>query len=400
MDQTGRRVARLGHVTTASRARYASASTLAAPATPPYITSMVPRIALIVMLITSTISADARRRAVASRPGWDTPRCEEVRGFPAVSVSLDGGRSVLTHDEGIEGLQVYTFGLAALKRPNRMLAITGRALLASSDSGCSWQVDGRFTFPQTIYAFTNAGDAGVWAWSRVTPELFRFDNDGELRAQQVAPVLLPIAFHVEASDTRRLATADDQGQIWWSDDEGASWQLHAVVPVQARLNALEFSPRGRSHAIAAALVDGAQVTLDAGATWTPSSGLEGLNVFRFAFSPVDPDVVWAIAINPTVKGIGRRAIYHSSDGGRSFRSVVTGSETYAMTNGFTMAPSPVDASLLYFALPGTFVFLIDDAGTLQRSAELPHRDINSIVFSPASPRVMYFGLKLSEMTAD
>jgi hypothetical protein len=29
---------------------------------------------------------------------------------------------------------------------------------------------------------------------------------------------------------------------------------------------------------------------------------------------------------------------------------------------------------------------------------LPHRDINAIVFSPASPDVLYFGLKVSDMT--
>ena len=69
-----------------------------------------------------------------------------------------------------------------------------------------------------------------------------------------------------------------------------------------------------------------------------------------------------------------------------------------MTNGFTIAPAPRDASLLYVALPGTTLHLIDAAGLQHWFAQLPYRDINAIAFSPASPDVLYFGLKVSDMT--
>ena len=350
---------------------------------------------LLIGLLLTTNDALAKRRAASQRSPWSTPQCAQVGGFPAVAVSLDGGHSVLPHEETLEGVQIYTFGLAALPKPNHLIAASGRALLVSSDSGCTWSVDGRFVFPQALYAFIPDA-AGVWAWSRTTSEIFRFDANGELASQRTLPVLFPIAFAVDGD---RLATADDEGRIWWSGDAGATWELHATVPASMRLNALELSPRGRMHAIAAALANGAQVTFDGGATWQMSQGLDHLNVFRFAFSPLDPDVVWAVTIDPRIKGVERRAIHRSDDGGRSFRRAIAASAQLPMTNGFTLAPSPVDASLLYFVLPETSMNLVDDAGRLHWSAKLPHRDINSIVFSPASPHILYFGLKVSDMTA-
>ncbi|HET8772841.1 MAG TPA: hypothetical protein VFP80_03585 [Thermoanaerobaculia bacterium] len=342
------------------------------------------------ILLAATAEAD-RRRASRSPGGWTVPQCTAVTGFPAVALSLDGGASVLPQSEGVEGLQIHTFGLAATDKPNRLLAITGRVLLVSEDGGCSWSPEGRLGFPEHLYRF-----AGSWAWSPLAPALFRA---GDAIEQRTAPVLLPLTLGVEPAYPQRLATADDQGAIWWSEDGAQTWALHATAPARPPLYALEFSARGRAHALAAGLADGAHVTFDGGATWTPSAGLAGLNVFRIAFSPIDPDVVWAVAIDPKGKGPSRRGIFLSNDGGRSFRRVLAGSAEVQMTNGFTLAPSPVDRSLLHFALAGTSLVLLDDTGTIRRRAELPHRDVNAIVFSPASPHVMVLGLKISDMSA-
>ena len=332
-------------------------------------------------------AAAGRRRAVRTPGGWSVPQCAEVTGFPGAALSLDGGATVLP-TESIEGVQIHTFGLAATAQPNRLLAISGRALFVSGDGGCTWTADGRLGFPEHLYRF-----AGEWAWTPLMPALFRI---GDAIVQRTAPVPLPLTFFAETPD--RLATADDQGAIWWSDDGAQTWTPHATAPARPPLYALAFSQRGRAHAIASGLADGAHVTFDGGATWTRSAGVDGLNLFRLAFSPLDPDVVWAVAIDPKATGVTKRAIYVSQDGGRAFRRVLSASDDLQLTNGFTLAPSPADASLLYFALPGTSLVLIDDAGVVRRRTELPHRDIDAILFSPASPDVMIFGLKLSDMT--
>ena len=349
---------------------------------------------LLLLLASTTLTAD-RRRSTAPATGWSVPRCAVVHGFPSVALSLDGGRSVLPHEEKTDGLQAYTFGLARLNRPDHLLATTSRSLLRSEDAGCSWSVDGRFSFPQFNYVLVPA-DGGIWAWSRNAPELFLFDHDGALKTTRIAPVLTPIAFHVNG---HQLATADSLGAIWWSDDDGATWRLQSNAPATSSVFAVEFSPQTRNHVIATPIGEGARVSFDGGATWQPSTGLETLNVFQIAFSPVDTNVVWAIALDRFVKGPTKRAIYHSADAGRTFRKVLTSSAEIQMTNGFTLAPSPIDASLLYFALAGTSLYLMDSSGAIHLTSQLPHRDINSVVFSPASPQVLYFGVKLSDMSA-
>lgn len=340
------------------------------------------------ILAATAMLADRRRVVRSPGNGWSLPQCAQVTGFPAVSVSLDGGASVLPQTDRADELQIRTLGLAATERPNRLLAISGRALLVSQDAGCSWSPEGRLGFPDHLYRF-----AGAWAWSPLTPALFRV---GDAIEQRTAPVLLPLTLFAETGE--RLATADDQGAIWWSDDGARTWTPHAQAPARAPLYALEFSPRGRAHAVAAGLADGAHVTFDGGATWTRSAGVDGLNVFRLAFSMRDPDVVWAVTIDPKATGAARRGIFVSKDGGRAFRRVLAASNDVQMTNGFTLAPSPVDASLLWFALPGTSLVLLDDTGVVRQRTELAHRDVDAIVFSPASPHVLYLGLKLSDMT--
>ena len=331
--------------------------------------------------------------------GWVAPACQLVRGMPSVSFTTDGGRSFPAHDERLEGLQVYTFGLAALRTPGRLLAVTSRLLVTSADGGCEWAIDGRATFPHHDYRLVPRGDRGVWAWSVLGPELFVLDDDGTLLRQASAPTLLPLAFSTDPRSPELLATGDDRGTIWWSDDGGASWSVKGTVPAATPLYALEFSPYGRAHVIAGGLADGARVSFDGGASWNAAEGLEGMNVFRVAFSPIDPSVVWALALDRAAEGPSRRAIYRSADGGRSFRPVLRESAALDMPNGFVMAPSPVDAGRLWFVLPGTALHLVDSDGTLLSSASLPYRDVNAIAFVPEVPGLMYLGLKLSDMSA-
>lgn len=350
------------------------------------------RAVLAAALLLLAVTAEGRRRAVVPRSDWGTPQCASVSGIPVVTTSLDGGITSLPFTEVLEDVQLYTFALAALDRPNRLLAAANRTFARSDDAGCTWTLDGRMTFPHPDNRFVAIRGGSMWAWSVLGPELFLI---GDTIVPRTAPVT-PIGFH--APDATHLALGNDQGAIHLSDDGGATWRLQATAPARPPLYTLEFSPRGRAHIVAGGLADGAHVTFDGGQSWTPSAGLERLNVFRVAFSPVSPDVVWAIAADPLGTGDGRRAIYHSRDGGRSFVSILRGSDDLQFSNGFTVAPHPSEPSLLYFALAGTTLHLIDDRGTIHWRAVHPHRDINAIVFSPASPRVMYFGLKLSGMS--
>jgi hypothetical protein len=347
------------------------------------------------LIATMDLEAATRRRAVRfPAAAWGTPECGQVTGFPSVGVSLDGGATVLPHAESADELQVYTFGLAATETPNRLIAATDRVMLASNDAGCSWEITG-FLFPHTGYSFARNPGA-VWAWSQGGPELFRFAAD--VKEQRTAPVLLPLSFYASASYANRLAVASDQGAIWWSDDAEA-WELIAQAPGRPPFYAIEFAPSVRDHIIAAGLADGAHVTFDGGRHWQRSAGLDGLNVFNIAFSPIAANVIWALGVDPLGTGTARRAIYRSSDGGETFTRVLTASAEVDLSNAVKLVPSPHDREIVHFAVPGTTLIALDASGTVRQRSTLPYRDINAIVFSPGAAQVMYFGLKLSDMTA-
>lgn len=355
------------------------------------------------LVLSLVASAGPRRRSVRTGDGWTIPACTSVAGFPTVALSLDGGRTTLPADEPLEDVQIYTFGLAATNTPNRLLAVTSSLLLVSDDAGCSWRNDG-FLFPAKDYRLVRSRD-GVWGWSILSPQLFLFGDrtgsnaSGPSPRQFTAPVALPIAFSVDAGDPQRLAIADDQGAVFWSDDGAATWQPKGKSPARAPVYSVAFAPDDRAHVVTGGTADGAHVTFDGGATWSRSSGLEGDNVFRIEISPVDANVVWAIALDPQSTSRYRRAIHRSDDGGLTFRAVLRESAEVDMPNGFTMAAAPRNPSLLWFALPGTALYLVDDEGTIRQKSVLPHRDIDAILFSPASPNVLYFGLKVSDMSA-
>jgi photosystem II stability/assembly factor-like uncharacterized protein len=218
--------------------------------------------------------------------------------------------------------------------------------------------------------------------------------------QRTAPMLLPLSFYSSTSYANQLAIADDQGAIWWSDDGGATWEPAAAAPGRRPFYAIEFAPSVRHHIIAAGLADGAHVTFNGGRTWTRSAGLDGLNVFNVAFSPIAANVIWALAVDPRGTGITRRGIYRSRDGGATFARVLTASAEVDLTNSVELVPSPHELGVVYFALSGTTLIALDSSGMVRQRSTLPHRDINAIVFSPGHPQVMYFGLKLSDMTAE
>jgi photosystem II stability/assembly factor-like uncharacterized protein len=359
--------------------------------------SVVKHFVLVALAVLVATTADAlpRRRAVRSAQ-WIVPQCATVAGFPSVGVSVDGGITALPHAETAEGFQVYTYGLAATHQPNRLWAITGRLLMFSEDAGCSWHAT-EFVFPEHFYRLVPS-PAGIWAWTHLGPELFLGNEAAAV--QRTAPALLPVSFFADRIDANLLAISDDTGASWWSDDAGASWTPKPIAPARPPVTVFEFSPSFRSHVVAAGLADGAHVTFNGGATWAPVAGLEQLHVYNVAISPLDPARVWALATDVTVDGDGRRGIYTSSDGGRSFVRIATGSPELGLTNATFLEPDPRDAALVWFAYPGTTLYLMDTTGAIRQKSVLPWRDINAIVFSPASPNGMYFGLKVSDMSAD
>jgi len=116
---------------------------------------------------------------------------------------------------------------------------------------------------------------------------------------------------------------------------------------------------------------------------------------NFAMSPVDPNVVWAMAVDLQS---GLHAIHHSSDGGRTFTEVVRASADVTIINQPIMAAHPANPDVLYFVFGthfqnyGTDLFRVTSQGNVT-VAHNASDDINSIAFSPYDPSLMYLGLE-------
>jgi hypothetical protein len=100
-----------------------------------------------------------------------------------------------------------------------------------------------------------------------------------------------------------------------------------------------------------------------------------------------------------------RHIFRSTDGGRTFVSILDASAEVTLVNGPVMAAHPTDANVLYFVFGtyfqnyGTDLFRFDAASRELRVMHHDFDDIDAIAFSPADPDLIYFGLEVVESTA-
>lgn len=345
------------------------------------------RTALCALACALILPAAAQRRRTTTPATF--PPCAVVNGTPAVTYTRDEGRTLAPVAQALSGIG-YTYGLAVLDTPGVMLSWHKNTLSISRDYGCSWTPLGDWAteFPPTI---TPARGGRAYAWSDNRQFLLRYDARG---AQVLKP---PAVFVGLGTDGDRVRAGDDRGGLWESDDAGDSWTQIAHLPSEARSIVYRFSfdPSNLDHIIAGTAVSGAFVTFDGGRHWARSSLADNFNVMNFAMSPADPNVVWAMAID-TRSDV--KAIHESSDGGRTFNEIVRASADVTIINQPVMAAHPTNRDVLYFVFGthfqnyGTDLFRVDAQGNVT-VAHNANDDINSIVFSPYDPSLMYLGLE-------
>lgn len=125
-------------------------------------------------------------------------------------------------------------------------------------------------------------------------------------------------------------------------------------------------------------------------------------MFSVEISPADSSTVWAEGYDQDRSGNAARRIYRSADGGKAFTGLLDG-EDVMLVNGTDLYPSPTDPNVLYFQYGtwyggfGTNLYRYTTALNVSSHERLrfSHNDydgIDSIVFNPADPRVLYLGL--------
>lgn len=344
--------------------------------------------------------------AVAAPVGhWQSPKCTTVQGDGAITYTRDDGRTLTPTSATPRPVQ-YVFGMVTLPG-NQLLAVDSRgALQSSADAGCTWTPVGGVTGLDVPRLTAGRGNE-AYVWDQNGPGLYRVDG---ARVTPLPPV-------TDTNESVRALAADPyfpghlravlgDGTVRDSFDGGRSFRTTAQ-PVHANLFVYSASidPLNPNHIVLGTSSEGVYTTWLGGRHWTQSSLAKRVNGFTVTISPANPFVVWAQGIDLAehdahVPSEGRH-IYRSTDGGHTFRVAVDhvpGKVT--LVNGALLAPSPVDANVVYFvfgtsfAAYGTDLFRYDarhDRLSLQHNK---NDGIATIAFNPRDPKVMYLGLSV------
>jgi hypothetical protein len=369
------------------------------------ITRLMRKLLLCTLLITLPAVAAPKRRP--SSPPASFPQCSMITGSPAVTFTRNEGASLTRTALALTGIG-YTYGLTAVDE-NTLVAVHKSDLLISNDAGCTWNVVTQLDGPEFPPRVAAGSDGRIYAWSDNRQWTVRYDDRGAFRLKQ--PVHF-VGFAVDPLNPDHIRGgghdgSSANGSIWDSRDGGETWEHVAPVPRGALIYRFVFDPQNLDHVVLGTLTQGSFVSFDGGRTWTPSEGIRGsrgTNVFEFAVSPVDTNVIWAMGIDMAESDAGvpshGRHIYRSTNGGLTFTPVLDEEPGVKLINGPTMAAHPTNPDVLYFVFGthvmnyGTDLFRYDASSDELTMTHNDHHGINAITFSPKDPRVMYLGLEV------
>ena len=346
------------------------------------------------VLVAPVMTAQRRRAAVPML----FPPCSIIQGTPGVTFSRDEGRTLTPIAQPLAGT-AYTYGLAALDVPHTFLSFHSNTLSISTDDGCHWTSLGDYAadFPPTITA-AEGGRAYIWSDNRQF--LLRYDRRGVVALKPPGAI---IGLGTDPNDGEHIRTGFSDGGLLESVDGGESWRTGGFPPSTSGINyRFTFDPSDLSHVVLGTAIDGAFVSRDGGRSWTHATGFGSsrVNAFNFAISPVDGNIVWAMAID---LGSEEKHIYRSTDGGLTYAAVVDERDGVTIVNQPVMAAHPTNPDVLYFIYGtffqgyGTDVFRYDAATRSLTVAHNGYNDINSIAFSPGRGDIVYFGLEVENV---
>jgi len=257
-----------------------------------------------------------------------------------------------------------TWGLAALDDTGTLVMHADNALWGSTNDGCNWTRLLRKDVPG-IFRVT-AGPGGVaYAWQDNGATLFRVSLDsapggGWTVVAFAGPVRGMHGFGVDPLDPMHVRTAGDEGLIYDSVNGGATWTPNGVAAKPGGFlgYVIAFDRNDLDHAVYGRVTDGGYVTFDGGRSWTQATGLAsvpggGVNFFNAVISPVDGDVVFAMALDLAESSNSApsrgRHIYASTDGGVSYAPVLDHlSDGVLLSNGPPMESDLTNSSIVRF----------------------------------------------------
>ena len=144
----------------------------------------------------------------------------------------------------------------------------GRGLLASSDGGTTWQFAGAAAGNTSIISllFVSGEPASIWAGG--SQGLLRSQDGGQSFASLPESGVVGEVTALAQGGDGALFVANTRGELWRSDDDGASWSNPGDIAVRSSITSLVADPAAAGRLWAASADGRLWRSDDGGASWS------------------------------------------------------------------------------------------------------------------------------------
>ncbi len=245
-----------------------------------------------------------------------------------------------------------------------------------------------------------------------------------LRLRSIGPAFTSgrvSGFAFDPNDSNRYFVAVASGGVWKTLNNGATWTPVFDSQGSYSIGAVALDPKNPSvvwvgtgennSQRSVSYGDGVYKSEDGGHTWKNMGLKQTEHIARMLFDPRDSNVVYVAAPGPLWKGGGERGLYKTTDGGKTWTSLIkvgehTGVADVIMDprNPDILVASTHQRERRYFTLihggPESAVWRTTDAGkTWSRVAGgLPTGDLGRIglAYAPTNPSILYAQVEAGE----
>lgn len=256
-----------------------------------------------------------------------------------------------------------------------------------------------------------------------TPDAMNPSVFSGLRFRSIGPAVTSgrvIGFAVDPTDRTKYYVAVASGGVWKTVNNGTTWTPVFENEGAFSIGAIALDPKNpatvwvgtgeRNSQRSVAYGDGVYRSDDGGKSWRNMGLKTSEHIGRIAIDPRDSNVVFVAAQGPLWSAGGERGLYKTTDGGKTWKAVITVSEHTGVTD---VVIDPVNPDTMYAASwqrrrhfftlinggPESAIYKSTDGGNTWNKLRggLPPGDLGRIglSISPANTNVVYATVEAS-----
>lgn len=223
--------------------------------------------------------------------------------------------------------------------------------------------------------------------------------------------ILDLAIHPDEPDTWYLATV---GGVWKTANRGITWNPIFDTQASYSIGCVTIDPNNplvvwvgsgeNNSQRSVSYGDGVYKSVDGGKTWTNVGLKTSEHIGKIVVDPRNSDTVYVAAQGPLWAPGGDRGLYKTTDGGKTWKPVLTISENTGVTD---VVMDPRDSNVLYAASyqrrrhvwtiihggPEAAIYKSRDGGAnwTKLTSGLPKEELGRVglAIAPANPDVVY-----------